>query len=138
MVVHSTSADAKSLRTETLVLKTVGGEKTFTVEMAETPGQQSTGLMFRTAMASDRGMLFTYKKPQTVSMWMKNTYIPLDMIFIAGDGTVHHIVRNTVPQSLKTIDSNGSVTAVLELNAGTADRIGLKPGDKVVHPHFAK
>lgn len=134
----SATAESKTLPTEELVLKTGGGEHKFTVEIADSPSEQAIGLMFRTSMPADRGMLFIYDKQQPVAMWMKNTYISLDMVFITEKGVVHHVVRNTVPQSLKTIESNGKVLAVLELIAGTADRIGLKPGDKVVHKTFTQ
>lgn len=134
----SATAESKTLQTEQLVLKTGGGDHKFTVEIAESASEQAVGLMFRTSMAADRGMLFIYDKQQPVAMWMKNTYISLDMVFITEKGVVHHVVHNTVPQSLKTIESNGKVLAVLELNAGTADRIGLKPGDTVVHKTFTQ
>jgi uncharacterized membrane protein (UPF0127 family) len=83
-------------------------------------------------------MLFLYERPQPAAMWMKNTFIPLDMIFIAPGGTVHRIETHTEPFSTRSIHSGGDVVGVLELNAGQADRIGLKLGDKVVYPGLAK
>jgi len=90
--------------------------------------------MFRKTMAKDAAMLFTWKEPQPVSMWMKNTYLSLDMIFIRQNGQVANIARSTTPLSLDTISSDGMVGAVLEVIAGTADQIGLKPGDMVLLP----
>jgi hypothetical protein len=79
-------------------------------------------------------MLFVYDRPQAATMWMKNTYIPLDMVFIAQDGTVHRIEANTEPFSTALISSEGDIVAVLELNAGEAARIGLKRGDRAIYP----
>jgi uncharacterized protein len=109
------------------------GETTheFSVELALNNRQQMQGLMFRQRMASNEGMLFVYRRQEPVAMWMKNTFIPLDMLFIARDGTVRRIAERTVPMSEEIIPSGGPVSAVLELNAGTASRLGLKPGDKV-------
>lgn len=90
--------------------------------------------MFRRSLADNAGMLFLYDRPQPVTMWMRNTYISLDMVFIAEGGRVHRIERATEPFSERVIDSGGNVVAVLELKAGTADRIGLAPGDRVRSP----
>jgi uncharacterized protein len=94
--------------------------------------------MFRRSLPENGGMLFLYDSPQPASMWMKNTFIPLDMVFIAADGRVHRVETHTEPLSTAVIDSGGSVVAVLELKAGQADRIGLKPGDKVVFPGLGR
>mgnify|MGYP002817248391 FL=1 len=111
----------------------VSGDKThsFRVELALTHQQQMQGLMFRRRMAPDAGMLFVYKREEPIAMWMKNTYIPLDMLFIARDGKIVKIAERTVPLSQATISSGGEVVAVLELNAGTASRLGIGPGDRV-------
>ncbi len=103
----------------------------FTVELALTERQQSQGLMFRRRMARDAGMLFVYRTPRVITMWMRNTYIPLDMIFIAADGTIDRIVERTIPLSAETISSGRRVIGVLELNAGVAARLGLSRGDRV-------
>lgn len=108
------------------------------VEIARTPKQQEIGLMYRTSMAPDRGMLFPHTAPREATMWMRNTYISLDMIFILADGTIHRIEKNTQPLSERIIRSNGPVAAVLELVAGSADRLGLKPGDQVKHPDIGR
>jgi uncharacterized protein len=118
---------------EPLVIETADGLRTFMVEVATTPGERARGLMFREQLAPDAGMLFVYAQDQPVSMWMKNTLIPLDMLFVARDGRILKIVERTVPLSTAVIASDGSVAAVLELNGGTADRLGLRPGDRVRH-----
>lgn len=118
------------------VVETASGAHTFTVELAETPAQRARGLMYRRDMAPDHGMLFDFGADDEVRMWMQNTYIPLDMVFLTRDGVVHRVERNTTPLSTRTISSKGPVRSVLEVIAGTADRIGLKRGDLVRHPIF--
>jgi len=117
-----------------LVLKTDSGPHSFNIELATTEQQRILGLMFRRTLAADAGMLFLYDRAQPVAMWMKNTYIPLDMIFIGADGRVHRIAKRTEPFSTDVISSEGDVQGILEVNAGTADAIGLKPGDEVIFP----
>jgi uncharacterized membrane protein (UPF0127 family) len=131
-------ANGFAASTGTLVLKTGTGEHPYKVEVAETNEERAMGLMYRRSLPENAGMLFIYDRPQPAAMWMKNTLIPLDMVFIAGDGTVHRIEANTEPFSTAVIPSEGDVLAVLELNAGQAGKIGLKRGDKVVYPGFAK
>jgi uncharacterized membrane protein (UPF0127 family) len=114
-----------------LSIASASGRHDFTVELALEPAQQEQGLMFRRTMEPNAGMLFVYSHPQEISMWMKNTILPLDMVFIGADGAVIRIAERTVPQSLAVISSGGPAAAVLELNAGTAARLGIKPGDKV-------
>lgn len=118
------------------VVETASGAHTFTVELAQTQAQRARGLMHRREMAPDHGMLFDFGADDEVTMWMQNTYISLDMVFLTNEGRVHRIERNTTPLSTKTISSKGPVRSVLELNAGTADRIGLKRGDTVRHTLF--
>ena len=103
----------------------------FTVEVARTTEEQAMGLMYRSALAPDRGMIFPFDKPQQASFWMKNTLIPLDMIFIRADGSIANIEANTVPLSLQPVYSSGEVSAVLELAGGRSAQLGLGPGDKV-------
>jgi uncharacterized membrane protein (UPF0127 family) len=117
-----------------LVLKTDSGPHSFNIEVATTDRQRILGLMYRRALAADAGMLFLYDHAQPVAMWMKNTYISLDMIFIGADGRVHRIARRTEPFSTEVISSEGDVQGILEVNAGTADAIGLKAGDEVIFP----
>jgi uncharacterized membrane protein (UPF0127 family) len=125
-------------RTERLELVTSSGVHPIDIEIAATPEQQGLGLMFRTSLADTQGMLFPHSEPQELSMWMKNTYIPLDMVFIRADGTVHRIETRAEPLSERVISSDGPVSAVLELAGGAAERFGLKPGDKVRHPLFSE
>ncbi|WIM13789.1 MAG: DUF192 domain-containing protein [Enhydrobacter sp.] len=119
-----------------LVIVTRSREIKFDVEMALTEPQREHGLMFRKQMGPYEGMLFDFYHEQKVSFWMKNTLIPLDMLFIAGDGTIRHIYANAKPLSTDTIPSEYPVRAVLEINGGTAALLGIKPGDKVRHPIF--
>lgn len=121
---------------EPLRMVTASGAHRFQVEVMRTDAERSRGLMFRQSMPQDRGMLFDFKVDAPVTMWMKNTYIPLDMIFIRADGVVHRIEQRTEPLSERTIASGAPVRSVLELNAGVAERIGLKPGDRVEHAMF--
>jgi uncharacterized protein len=130
------SSGMAEMRREKLTLVTGSGSHEFEVEVTATAEDKAKGLMFRRSLAPNAGMLFPYEPPQEATMWMKNTYISLDMIFIRSDGVVHRIERGTEPFSERTISSNGRVSAVLELNAGTADRIGLSPGDRAAHTLF--
>ncbi|WP_183933924.1 DUF192 domain-containing protein [Sphingomicrobium lutaoense] len=118
---------------QTLVTITTGeGEShQFTAEIARTPAEQARGLMFRDELAPDRGMIFLYEVPQNASFWMKNTYIPLDMIFIRPDGTIANIAENTVPLQLEPYVSLEPVTAVFEIAGGRSAELGIKTGDRV-------
>lgn len=135
IVVGGSVLDAK-MRLERLILVTSVGEKAIMIEIAETPEDKMRGLMFRTSLDDDKGMLFPYGDPQEITMWMKNTSIPLDMVFIRADGTVHRIEARTEPMSERIIGSQGKVSAVLELAGGAAERLGLKANDKVRHAIF--
>ena len=117
-------------------LVTERGRFVFAVEMALTPAQQAQGLQGRRSLAPSAGMLFDFGDTRPVAMWMKNTPLSLDMLFIDEVGVVVNIARDTTPLSLRTIPSAAPVRAVLELNAGTARRLGAKPGDRVLHPLF--
>ena len=119
-----------------LVFVTRTGRHAFAVEVARTDAQRAKGLMFRRSMPQNAGMLFDFEVERNISMWMKNTYIPLDMVFIRADGTVVGVARDTTPFSEEPIPSGAPASAVLEVNAGTAARIGLAPGDKALHPLF--
>ena len=120
----------------TLKITTSMGEHVFNVELAVTEKQQVQGLMFRQSMDINAGMLFYYETVRQIQMWMKNTYIPLDMIFIDSRGKVINIVERTIPHSLSIISSGVRARAVLERNSGTASRLGIKEGDKVLHSIF--
>ena len=119
-----------------LTITTASGTHRFMVELADTPERRSVGLMHRPAMAADYGMLFDFKTDARVAMWMHNTRIPLDMLFIAKDGHIVNIAERAVPFSETTIPSKGPIRAVLELNGGTVARLGIKPGDRVSHAMF--
>jgi len=130
-------AELQTFERDSLVIETASGARyPFTVELALDRAQQAQGLMFRRDLAPDAGMLFLYARVREIAMWMKNTLIPLDMLFIAEDGRVVRIAERTVPGSLETIPSGQPVAAVLELNGGTAARLGLAPGDRVLHRSF--
>lgn len=119
-----------------LTIETRSGAQRFKVWLADSPARRSQGLMFVERLSPGTGMLFVYDAPGTVSMWMKNTVIPLDMLFVAADGRVTRIARSTKPQSLATISSMGPVTAVLEIGGGESTRLGIDTGDRLVHPAF--
>jgi len=119
-----------------LVIETAKGKFPFDIELALSPPQMMQGLMFRRALAADAGMLFDYGSPQPITMWMKNTLIPLDMIFIANDGKVVDFHERAVPMSLDTIETKVPARAVLEVNAGTVARLGVQVGDTVHHLSF--
>jgi uncharacterized protein len=120
-----------------LEIATKSGVQVFAVEMATTPEEQAKGLMFRRSLPEGQGMLFDFHQEQPASFWMKNTYIPLDMIFIRADGRILRIAENTVPLSEALVTSGGPVRAVLEVNAGTARKLGIAAGDRVAHPIFS-
>jgi uncharacterized membrane protein (UPF0127 family) len=120
-----------------LEIASKNGVHTFAVELASTPEEQAKGLMFRRELPEGQGMLFDFHREQPTSFWMKNTYIPLDMIFIRGDGRILRIAQNTVPLSEELVSSGGPVRAVLEVIAGTAKKLGIAPGDRVAHPIFS-
>jgi uncharacterized membrane protein (UPF0127 family) len=123
--------------TETIRIRSGGRTHAFHVEIARSAAQQSQGLMYRRRMAADAGMLFLHGTPRRASMWMKNTFIPLDMVFIAPNGRIDQIVERTTPHSEEVIASANPVAAVLELNGGTVSRLGIRPGDRVLHQAFA-
>jgi len=119
-----------------LTIVAANGPHPFTVELATTPAQLEQGLMFRRSLAPDAGMLFDFQAPTMATMWMKNTLIPLDMLFVDAGGHVVNIAERAVPESLATIAAAAPVRAVIELNGGTASRLGIRPGDRVVFPIF--
>ncbi|HXC54099.1 MAG TPA: DUF192 domain-containing protein [Rhizomicrobium sp.] len=119
------------LPVETIRIDTAGGSKAFTVQIAADFASQERGLMFRREMAPDVGMLFDFHQEERVSFWMKNTPLPLDMLFIRADGTVSSVEPNAVPYSTDSIASAEPVRAVLEINGGRARDLGIRPGDRV-------
>ena len=127
---------ARAATVEPLEIVTKNGVQVFSVEMATTEQEKETGLMYRKELADGKGMLFDFSPEQEVSMWMKNTYISLDMIFIRADGRILRIAENTEPMSTRIIPSRGLAKGVLEVIAGTAKKYGIEPGDRVGHPLF--
>jgi uncharacterized membrane protein (UPF0127 family) len=121
-----------------LEIASKSGVHTFTVEIADTEAAREKGLMYRRALPEGTGMLFDFHQDQDVAFWMQNTYIPLDMIFIRGDGRILRIAENTEPMSTRQIPSGGPVRAVLEVIAGTSRKLGIAPGDRVAHPIFGR
>ncbi len=136
--VEASAATARStLETQPLtILNSNNQPVAFKVEIASTAQQQSQGLMHRKAMAPDAGMLFIWGGERQVSMWMKNTYLSLDMLFIDAQGVVVHIAPRTTPLSEKIIDSPQPVSGVLELVGGSAEKHAIEVGSRIIHPHF--
>lgn len=119
---------------ERLVIQAATGEHRFDVEIADDPQERSRGLMFRREMADAHGMLFDFRRDERASFWMRNTYIPLDMIFIEADGTIESIAKRTTPLSEKSVRSHGPVRFVLEINGGLSETLGIAAGDIVAGP----
>ena len=115
-----------------LTIESATGAHKFNIEIATTQAQMEQGLMFRRTLAPDAGMLFVFKTPSQASMWMKNTFIPLDMLYIDPQGRIINIAERRVPESLDTTSAAAPARAVLELNGGTAAKLGIRPGDRVV------
>jgi uncharacterized membrane protein (UPF0127 family) len=121
-----------SYPTSTLTIEAGGKTYPFKVEVARTEEQMEHGLMYRQSLAQDGGMLFIYPQPRLITMWMKNTLIPLDMVFMDADGKILTIAQNAKPETTNTISSLVPATAVLEINGGAAARLDLNPGDRVI------
>ncbi len=135
-VAGATIPGVKAADFKTLEIATRSGVQVFSVEVATTEEEKRTGLMYRKKLPDGQGMLFDFSPEQEVSMWMKNTYVSLDMIFIRADGRILRIAENTEPLSTRIIPSRGLASAVLEVVAGTARKYGIAPGDRVAFPLF--
>ena len=131
-------ASAQEPQTDLPRVKLSAGMYQIDAQVAQTTEQRMTGLMFRKEMPQQEGMLFVFEQPSRQCFWMKNTLLPLDMIFIKPDGTILSIAERTVPMTETPVPSHGSAKAVLEVNGGTASRLGIKPGDKVTASALAK
>jgi uncharacterized protein len=129
-------AQLQQFPTAPLTIESAGGSHKFSIQVATTPAQMEQGLMFRRSLAPDGGMIFDFRTPSMATMWMKNTLIPLDMLFVDAQGRIVNIHERAVPGSLDTIAAAAPVRAVVELNGGTAARLGIRPGDRVVFPIF--
>ncbi len=119
-----------------LVIETANGDHVFNIELVDTLETRRVGLMYRTELAADAGMLFDFEEPQAVSIWMKNTLIPLDIAFIDEDGVIKRITADATPKSLEPMPSGAIVLSVLEVNGGTFAALGIKAGDRVRHRLF--
>ena len=124
--------------TSELTIQTAGGPQKFTIELALSDAQMEQGLMFRRSLAANAGMLFDFRSPTNVTMWMKNTLIPLDMLFLDEQGRIIDIHERAVPLSTDVIAAKSPARYVIELNGGTAARLGIRPGDRVTSPYFGK
>lgn len=132
--VQDAAVSEVGLQLTTLTIASANKQHSFTVEVANTAEEQARGLMFRKELAPDKGMLFPFAQERMASFWMKNTIIPLDIIFIRGDGSIESIAANTTPYSLDSVESGEPVVAVLELAGGRAAELAIKPGDMVEWP----
>ncbi len=130
-VIWSAAPPARGAEEQTLEIATKNGVRVFSVELAVTDEERQRGLMFRRSLPESRGMLFDFKRDQDVQMWMHNTYISLDMIFIEADGRIRKVAENTEPMTDRIITKGGPVRAVLEVIAGTAKKFGIQAGDRV-------
>ncbi|HZF37020.1 MAG TPA: DUF192 domain-containing protein [Candidatus Angelobacter sp.] len=136
LVSVATTAQPQTFERDKLAIETAGGAQQFAVELAVTSDQRQQGLMFRERLPAGAGMLFLYPAARPVAMWMKNTLIPLDMLFIGDDGRILHIAERTIPGSTATISSMQPARAVLELNGGSAARLHIQVGDRVLYRTF--
>jgi uncharacterized protein len=130
-------AASDSQSDSTLIIATRHAQHRFTIEIARTPYEMERGLMFRDRLPPDHGMLFLYEDDRRVSFWMKNTLIPLDLMFADSSGRIVQIAERAVPMSTALISSDEPVRAVLEVNGGTAVRLNIKVGDRLLHPALA-
>ncbi len=126
-----TSTNPLALDKKPLTVDNASGHHTLLVEVAVSKEEHMTGLMFRRSLGANEGMIFIYPEDQEITMWMKNTYIPLDMVFLKHDGTVLRVEQHTEPLSERVISSGGQARAVIELNAGSAERLGIEAGDRI-------
>ena len=126
------------LPTEVIEVGSATGPHRYTVEIAANDQDRQRGLMYRTKMAADAGMLFDFHSPQPTAFWMENTILPLDMLFVRADGTIANIRADAVPYSRESIPSAGPVLLVIELNAGQAAKWGIRAGDKVKAPELTR
>jgi hypothetical protein len=136
LLVLAAAGPARTAPTQMLEIASKTGVHVFAVEIADTEAAREKGLMFRRELPEGQGMLFDFHSEQAVAFWMKNTYVPLDMIFIQGDGRILRIAENTEPLSTRTVPSGGPVRAVLEVIGGTAEKLGIASGDRVAYGPF--
>ncbi len=135
-LIYNVCEVSASVKSELSIITSNGSRHNFLVEVARTEEEKKIGLMFRKTLAKNAGMLFLYKREALRLMWMKNTFIPLDILFIDKKGVIKRVVKRTVPHSLATISSRQSVLAVLELRGGITSSLDIKKGDRIEHPAF--
>ena len=135
-LIYNVCEVSASVKSELSIITSNGSKHKFLVEVARTEEEKKIGLMFRKTLAKNAGMLFLYKREALRLMWMKNTFIPLDILFIDKKGVIKRVVKRTVPHSLATISSRQSVLAVLELRGGITSSLDIKKGDRIEHPAF--
>jgi uncharacterized membrane protein (UPF0127 family) len=138
MVIAQASETPNRLPSEQVIVSTGAAEVAFSTELATNDEDRSIGLMHRRSLGEREAMLFYWQEQSPVSMWMRNTFIPLDMLFVDRDGTVVHVAANTVPQSLEIISAGRPVSAVMEINAGIAARFNIVPGSRLIHRFFSR
>ena len=138
LVLAAAPAAAAECRDDLALFRFAGGQAQFAIEIADDPAERSQGLMFRTSMPASAGMLFIYERPQQATFWMKNTLIPLDMIFIDARGVVTNVQANARPLDETPLPGGDGVLMVLEINGGLAKRIGIAPGAELAHPRLAQ
>jgi uncharacterized protein len=131
LTLASAATFGANLPRDVLLVETASSQYRFEVEVADDPGERAQGLMYRRSLADNAGMLFIYPRPQPVEFWMKNTPLPLDIVFVRQDGTIARIAENTVPMSEDLIPSGEPVRAVLEVKGGTMRQLGVAAGDRV-------
>ena len=136
ILIAACAQTSAALPLETIVIDTHSGPARFKVEVAADLESQEHGLMYRKHLAPDAGMIFDFRRAQFVTFWMKDTYIPLDMLFVRADGTISTIEPNAIPESTEPIRSREPIVAVIELNGGRAHDLGIEPGDKVHASEF--
>ena len=129
-------AESMTYESSEIWIESAAGRHRFVVEIAETYDQRQRGLMFRRELPRDSGMLFHFGKESRLAMWMKNTFIPLDILFVNKSGIIHRVVENTTPLSLQTIPGGAPTLVVVELNAGVTHQLGITVGDRVIHDIF--
>ena len=135
-LIYNVCEVSASVKSELSIITSNGSRHNFLVEVARTEEEKKIGLMFRKTLAKNAGMLFLYKREALRLMWMKNTFIPLDILFIDKKGVIKRVVKRTVPHSLATISSRQSVLAVLELRGGITSSLDIKKGDRIEYPAF--
>jgi uncharacterized membrane protein (UPF0127 family) len=135
-IVMAAAESPPALDEAPLIIEASGGRFEFQIELAQTPAERARGLMFRENLSDDHGMLFDFGHPQPVAMWMRNTLIPLDILFIRSDGRISRIARDAQPLSDRALESGEPVRAVLELRGGLTAERDIEPGDRIIHPLF--